>query len=98
MFRFSEPNTKEVEQEVFVDSAFEESFVGDQYYVCVVKPEKVRGFPVEINLEEGEDNAEGVNDDVDENVLDEAEIGSGYVPTTPPKSSGIRPGTTSEET
>ncbi len=27
-----------------------------------------------------------MNDDVDENVLDEAEIGSGYVPTTPPKS------------
>ena len=85
MIRFSEPNTKEVEHEVFVDSAFEES-VRDQHYVCVVNPERVRGFPVEINLEEGEDNAEGVNDDVDENVLDEAEIGSGYVPTTPPKS------------
>ena len=46
----------------------------------------MRGFPVEINLEEGENNAEGLNDDVDENVLDEAEAGSGYVPTTPPKS------------
>ena len=27
-----------------------------------------------------------MNDDGDENVLDEAEAGSGYVPTTPPKS------------
>ena len=52
MIRFSEPNTKEVD-EVFVDSAFEESVVGDQHYVCVVNPERVRGFPVEINLEEG---------------------------------------------
>ena len=46
----------------------------------------MRGFPVEINLEEGENNAEGLNDDGDENVLDEAEAGSGHVPTTPPKS------------
>ena len=86
MIRFSEPNTKEVEHGVFVDSAFEESVVGDQHYVCVINPERVRGFPVEINLEEGENDAEGLNDDVDENVLDEAEDGSGYVPTTPPKS------------
>ena len=35
MIRFFEPNTKEVEPEVFVDSAFEESVVGDQRYVCV---------------------------------------------------------------
>ena len=46
----------------------------------------MRGFPLEINLEEGENDAEGLNEDVDENVLDEAENGSGYVPTTPPKS------------
>ena len=46
----------------------------------------MRGFPVEINLEEGENNPEGLNDDGNENVLDEAEVGSGYVPTTPPKS------------
>ena len=46
----------------------------------------MRGFPIEINLEEGENNAEGLNDDVDENVLDEAEDEGGYVPTTPPKS------------
>ena len=85
MIRFSEPNTKEVEQRVLVDSAFEEHVEGDQHYVCVVNPERVRGFPVEIDLEEGESNAEGLNDDVDENVLDEAEAGSGYVPTTPPK-------------
>ena len=86
MIRFSEPNTKEVEHGVFVDSAFEESVVGDQHYVCIVNPERVRGFPFEINLEEGEIDAEGLNDDVDENGLDEAEDGSGYVPTTPPKS------------
>ena len=41
---------------------------------------------MEINLGEGEDNAEGLNDDADEDVFDEAEIGAGYVPTTPPKS------------
>ena len=86
MIRFSEPNTKEVEQRVLVDSAFEEHVEGDQHYVCVVNPERVRGFPVEINLEEGENHAEGLNDDVDENVLDEAEDEGGYVPTTPPKS------------
>ena len=87
MIRFSEPNTnKEVEQRVLVDSAFEEHVEGDQHYVCVVNPERVRGFPVEINLEEGENNAEGLNDDVDENVLDEAEDAGGYMPTTPPKS------------
>ena len=39
-----------------------------------------------LNLEEGENNAEGLHDDGDENVLDEAEAGSGYVPTTPPES------------
>ena len=54
MIRFSEPNTKEVEQRVLVDSAFEEHVEGDQQYVCVVNPERVRGFPVEINVEEGE--------------------------------------------
>ena len=86
MIRFSEPNTKEVEQRVLVDSAFEEHVEGDQHYVHVVNPERVRGFPVEINLEEGESNPEGLNDDGNENVLDEAEAGSGYVPTTPPKS------------
>ena len=46
----------------------------------------MRGFPVEINLEEGENNPEGLNDDGNENGLDEAEVQSGYVPTTPPKS------------
>ena len=51
MIRFSEPNTKEVEERVLVDSAFEEHVDGDQHYVCVVNPERVRGFPVEINLE-----------------------------------------------
>ena len=65
MIRFSEPNTKEVAQRVLVDSAFEENVEGDQPYVCVVNPERVRGFPVEINLEEGENNPEGLNDDGD---------------------------------
>ena len=46
----------------------------------------MRGFPVEIDLEEGENNPEGLNDGENENVLDEAEVESGYVPTTPPKS------------
>ena len=87
MIRFSEPNTKEFEQRVLVDSAFEEHVEGDQHYVHVVNPERVRGFPVEINLEEGENNPEGLHDGENEkNVLDEAEVGSGYVPTTPPKS------------
>ena len=74
------------EQRVLLDSAFEEHVEGDQHYVHVVNPERVRGFPVEINLEEGESNPEGLNDDVNGNVLDEAEVESGYVPTTPPKS------------
>ena len=81
MIRFSKLNTKEVEQRVLVDSAFEEHVEGDQHYVHVVNSERVRGFPVEINLKEGKNNPEG-----NENVLDEAEAGSGYVPTTPPKS------------
>ena len=86
MIRVSEPNTKEFDQRVLVDSAFEEHVEGDQHYVHVVNPERVRGFPVEIDLEEGENNPEGLNDDENENVLDEAEVESGYVPTTPPKS------------
>ena len=87
MIHFSEPNTNQsqietgvegVEQEEDFSSAYCESSVGDQHYVCVVNPERVRGFPVEINLEEGEDDA-------DENVFDD-ELDSGAVPTTPPKS------------
>ena len=53
MICFSEPNTKDFEQRVLDDSAFEEHVEGDQHYVHVVNPERVRGFPVEINLEEG---------------------------------------------
>ena len=64
----------------------------------------MRGFPVEINLEEGENNPEGLNDE-NGNVLDEAEVESGYVPTTPPKSDqgsdreqpGKRPRNSAEE-
>ena len=87
MIHFSEPNTDQsqietgvegVEQEEDFSSAYCESNVGDQHYVCVVNPERVRGFPVEINLEEGENDA-------DENVFDD-ELDSGAVPTTPPKS------------
>ena len=87
MIHFSEPNTNQsqietgvegVEQEEDFSSAYCESSVGDQHYVCVVNPERVRGFPVEINLEEGENDA-------DENVFDD-ELDSGAVPTTPPKS------------
>ena len=48
MIRFSKLNTKEVEQRVLVDSAFEEHVEGDQHYVHVVNSERVRGFPVEI--------------------------------------------------
>ena len=40
-------------------------------------PERVRGFPVEIDVEEGENDAGG-------NIFDD--LDSGYVPTTPPKS------------
>ena len=50
MIRFSEPKTKEIEQRVLADSAFEEHVEGDQHCVCVVNPERVRGFPVAINL------------------------------------------------
>ena len=87
MIHFSEPNTNQsqietgvegVEQEEDFSSAYCESSVGDQHYVCVVNPERVRGFPVEINLEEGENDA-------DENVFDD-DLDSGAVPTTPPKS------------
>ena len=86
MIHFSEPNTNQsqietgvegVEQEEDFSSAYCESSVGDQHYVCVVNPERVRGFPVEINLEEGENDA-------DENVFDD-DLDSGAVPTTPPK-------------
>ena len=87
MIHFSEPNTNQsqietgvegVEQEEDFSSASCESSVGDQHYVCVVNPERMRGFPVEINLEEGENDA-------DENVFDD-DLDSGAVPTTPPKS------------
>ena len=79
MMRFSEPNTNEFEPEE--GSIYSERCVGDQHYVCVVNPdqpnpERVRGFPVEIDVEEGEHDA-------GENILDDD---SGYVPTTPPKS------------
>ena len=80
MMRFSEPNTHEFEPEE--GSVYSERCVGDQHYVCVVNPdqqnpERVRGFPVEIDVEEGEHDA-------GENILGDDD--SGYVPTTPPKS------------
>ena len=60
MMRFSEPNTNEFEPEE--GSIYSERCVGDQHYVCVVNPdqpnlERVRGFPVEIDVEEGEHDA-----------------------------------------
>ena len=42
-------------------------------------PERVRGFPVEIDVEEGENDA-------GENIFDDDDLDSGAVPTTPPKS------------
>ena len=80
MMRFSEPNTNEFESEQ--GSVYSERCVGDQHYVCVVNPdqqnpERVRGFPVEIDVEEGEHDA-------GENIFGDDD--SGYVPTTPPKS------------
>ena len=82
MKRFSEPNTNEFEPER--GSVYSERCVGDQHYVCVVNPdqqnpERVRGFPVEIDVEEGEHDA-------GENIFDDDDRDSGYVPTTPPKS------------
>ena len=82
MMRFSEPNTNEFEPER--SSVYSERCVGDQRYVCVVNPdqqnpERVRGFPVEIDVEEGENDA-------GENIFDDDDRDSGYVPTTPPKS------------
>ena len=55
--RSSEPNTNKFEPEQ--GSVYSERCVGDQHYVCVVNPdqpnpERVRGFPVEIDVEEGE--------------------------------------------
>ena len=63
---------------------YSERCVGDQHYVCVVNPdqqnpERVRGFPVEIDVEEGENDA-------GENIFDDDDLDSGAVPTTPPKS------------
>ena len=60
MMRFSEPNTNELEPGE--GSVYSERCVGDQHYVCVVNPdqqnsERVRGFPVEIDVEEGEIDA-----------------------------------------
>ena len=80
MMRFSEPNTNEFEPEE--GSVYSERCVGDQHYVCVVNPdqqnpERVRGFPVEVDVEEGEHDA-------GENIFGDDD--SGYVPTTPPKS------------
>ena len=80
MMRFSEPNTNEFEPEQ--GSVCSERCVGDQHYVCVMNPdqqnpERVRGFPVEIDVEEGEHDA-------GENIFGDDD--SGYVPTTPPKS------------
>ena len=80
MMRFSEPNTNEFEPEQ--GSVYSERCVGDQHYVCVVNPdqqnpERVRGFPVEIDVKEGEHDA-------GENIFGDDD--SGYVPTTPPKS------------
>ena len=82
MMRFSEPNTNEFEPEE--GSVYSERCVGDQHYVCVVNPgqqnpERVRGFPVEIDVEKGENDA-------GENIFDDDDLDSGYVPTTPPKS------------
>ena len=82
MMRFSEPNTNEFEPEK--DSVYSERCVGDQHYVCVVNPdqqnpERVRGFPVEIDVEERENDA-------GENIFDDDDLDSGAVPTTPPKS------------
>ena len=82
MMRFSEPNTNEFEPEG--GSVYSERCVGDQHYVCVVNPdqqnpERVRGFPVEIDVEEGENDA-------GENIFDDDDLDSGAVPTTPPKS------------
>ena len=62
-------------------SVYSERGVGDQHYVCVVNPdqqnpERVRGFPVEIDVEEGENDA-------GENIFDDDDD-SGNVP--PPKS------------
>ena len=52
--RFLEPNTNEFEPE--------QGSVYSEHYVCVVNPdqqnpERVRGFPVEIDVEEGEHDA-----------------------------------------
>ena len=63
-------------------SVYSERCVGDQHYVCVVNPdqqnpERVRGFPVEIDVEEGENDA-------GENIFDDDDLDSGAVPTTPP--------------
>ena len=61
MMHFSEPNTNEFEPQE--GSVCSERCVGDQRYVCVLnpdqqKPERVRDFPVEIDVEEGEDAGE----------------------------------------
>ena len=74
MIRFSERNTNEVEHEGSdFSSAYQESCVHDHHYVCVLHPERARGFPVEINLEEEENGAEGMNDDADENIFHEGD-------------------------
>ena len=69
MMRFSEPNTNEFEPER--GSVYSERCVGDQRCVCVVNPdqqnpERLRGFPVEIDVEEGGNDAgENIFDDDD---------------------------------
>ena len=61
--RFSEPNTNEFEPER--GSVYSERCVGDQHYVCVVNPdqqnpERVRCFPVEIDVDEGRETHERI--------------------------------------
>ena len=69
--------------------------VGDQHYVCVVNPdqqnpERVGGFPVEIDVEEGENDA-------GDNIFDDDDPDSGCVPTTSKVRSEIRSGTSTKE-
>ena len=75
-------------------SVYSERCVGDQHYVCVVNPdqqnpERVRGFPVEIDVEKEENDA-------GDNIFDDDDRDSGYVPTSKVRS-GIRSGTSAKE-
>lgn len=97
-----EPNTKVVElseEDVQAEahetsphfqqnSRLVERCIGDchHYVFAVTEPERVLGFPIEIEL--GQEEVDDVAGPSNSNNDDDDQISCGYVPTSPPKSPG----------